>query len=65
MQPVMIEIAFKYTTIARDRMVCIVYSTTNPQSITMYILLPSTRKANRYIHTFLLGWKCLLSSLDY
>ena len=50
----------------------IIYSSTNPQSISMYVLLPNgehsscqhTRKENRYTHT-LLGWKCSLSSLDY
>ena len=62
MQPVMIEIAFNYTYIVWDRMVSIIYSSTNPQSITMYVLLlneniahASTLERRTGIHV-LIGW---------
>ena len=52
----------------------IIYSSTNPRSITMYVLLPNENIAHAstlgrwtgtYIRPFWLGWKCSLSSLEY
>ena len=46
MQPVMIEIAFKYMYIAWDEMVLYILVQINPRSITVYVLLPNENIAH-------------------